>query len=190
MFIKNLCKIWLSLFLYMMIKLLRISTRKTMWKVKHPNKKKHKTIQKKTHITDVSWFFPHKQKNTLSDGWFVAILAFVKRFNIVFYPSKSPFFTTIGGIPSWELTYPIKNHFWRWFSELAKVGFSCMLVPEKEGILFHWITTFWGFFCRNLSQWIEAKTFDSTPVVDSWGNKKRGTNVSPTGNPKGIRFDL
>ena len=29
----------------------------------------------------------------------------------------------------WELTYPIKNHVWRWFSELPKVGY--VIVPWR-----------------------------------------------------------
>ena len=162
-------------------------------KVKHSNKKDTKRFKKKHTSQMAHVFFLTRKKHSL--GWVVcrkglAILAFVKCFNIVFYDSKSPFFTTIGGIPSWELTYPIKNHVWRWFS-FCQGGIFLYVSSRKGGYFVSLNHHPLGIFCRNLSQWIEAKTFDSTPVVDSWGKKKRGgTNVSPTGNPKGIRFDL
>ena len=115
----------------------------------------------------------------------LAILAFVKCFNIVFYDSKSPFFTTIGGIPSWELTYPIKNHVWRWFS-FCQGGIFLYVSSRKGGYFVSLNHHPLGIFCRNLSQWIEAKTFDSTPVVDSWGKKNGGGQTSvPLGIPKG-----
>ena len=122
------------------------------------------------------------RKTTLSHVWFVGRvwlcwLLFVKK---VFFSTivNHHFSPPLGGIFCFafpETNIAPENGWLEYKIPFGKVTFQVRTVSFREG---NWITMekppFWGIFVVCFPTGFEAKTFDSTPVVDSWGKKTGG----------------